>query len=226
MAVAYDNANAATGNGTTATVSLTCASSSLVIFCFWANNNPTFGSPTFDGQAPSLIYNPGNGFRVYSYRGHASGSRTATVTWTGAQDWAIGAVSVTGWDSTTPIGTSQNTTNDGLALITTPSITSAADGLIVDAVLMIRDDISPGVGQTQRVNAESIQGSQVSLAMSTKTGAASTTMSWSVADETFGDNYIVGVPIIAGGGGGGGSGVLLQTRQFGPQSFMRTLVTQ
>ncbi len=225
MAVAYDNGNSATGNGTTATVSLTCASSSLVVFCFWANNNPTFGSPTFDGQAPSLIYNPGNGFRVYSYRGHASGSRTATVTWTGAQDWGICAVSVTGWDSSTPIGTSQNTTNDSLTSITTPSITSATDGLIVDAVMMINGTITAGGGQTERATAKSIQGSAVSLAMSTKTGAASTTMSWSAA-ETFGDNYIVGVPIIAGGGGGGGSGVLLQTRQFGPQSFMRTLVTQ
>jgi hypothetical protein len=205
MAVAFDAANGATGNGTTASVAVTCAASSMVLVCFFVNNNPTISTVTFDGNAMTLVWNAstinGDGFRVYRYTGHAAGSRTAQVTWTGAQDWGIGVVSVTGQDGTTPVGTIQTINNDGLTSITTPSITGATDGLFVDAVMMVNGNITPGASQTQRVtNTESINGGAVSIAMSTKAGAASTTMSWT-APETFGFNYLVGIPILAAAGG-------------------------
>lgn len=203
MAVTYDNANSAVGNGTTASVAITVAASSLVIVGVHFNGSPTASSPTFDGNAMTLIANVGDLY-LYRYHGHASGSRTASVTRSTSGDWVIGVVSVTGFDSGDPVGTHQTGESTEQTSVTTAAITSgSADWLIVDVALMILDAMAADGAQTERVSRDSYNGGFLSFGMSTKAGAASTTtMSWTAA-ETFGDNAVIGVPIRPSAGGGG-----------------------
>jgi hypothetical protein len=195
MAVTYDNANSATGSGTTASVSITVAASSLAIVGVHLNGGPTASNPTFDGSAMTLIAQEGDLY-LYRYHGHASGSRTASVTRSDSGLWAIGVISVTGFDGSNPVGTHQTGTSSETASVTTAAITSGStDWMIVDAVILIRDVIAAGGAQTERVSQESYNSGQLSFGMSTKAGSGSTTtMSWT-ADATFGDNAIIGVPI-------------------------------
>lgn len=196
MAVTFDNANSASGDSTTASVSVTVAASSLVIVAVHMNGSPTVSNPTFDGNAMTLIAQNGDVY-MYRYHGHAAGSRTASITRSTSGLWAIGVVSVTGFDTSSPVGTHQTgTSTDPATSVTTAAITSgSADWLIVDAALLVRDVIAAAGGQTERVSLESYNSGQLSFGMSTKVGSASTTtMSWT-ADATFGDNLIIGVPI-------------------------------
>lgn len=195
MAVTYDNANSAVGTSTTASVTLTVAASSLAVVGVQVNGSPTISSATFDGNAMTLIGQVGDLY-LYRYHGHASGSRTATITRSDSGLWAIGAVSVTGFDSGNPVGTHQTGTSTETASVTTADITSGStDWLIVDAAVLVRDVIAAAGGQTERVSEESFNSGQISFGMSTKPGSASTTtMSWT-ADATFGDNSIIAVPI-------------------------------
>lgn len=203
MAVTYDNANSAVGNSTTASVNITVAASSLVIVGVQLNGGPTASSPTFDGNAMTLIAQNGDLY-LYRYHGHSSGSRTASVTRSDSGLWVIGVVSVTGFDSADPVGTHQTGTSFETTSVTTAAITSgSADWMLVDVAVMVRDLIAPEGTQTQRTAQLSYNTGQASFGMSTKPGSASTTtMSWT-ADATFGDNAIIGIPIRPAAAAGG-----------------------
>jgi hypothetical protein len=205
MAVTYDNANSAVGTSTTASVTLTVAASSLVIVGVQMNNSPTVSNPLFDGNAMTLIAQNGDLY-MYRYHGHSSGSRTANITRSDSGLWAIGAISVTGFDSGDPVGTHQVGNSTETASVDTAAITSGStDWMLIDVALLIRDVIAAAGGQTERVSEESFNSGQVSFGMSTKPGSGSTTtMSWT-ADATFGDNLIIGVPVRPAAGGGGSS---------------------
>jgi len=202
MPVTYDNANSDVGISTTASVSLTVAANSLVIVGVQLNGSPTVNSATFDGNAMTLITNVGDLY-LYRYHGHASGSRTASITRSDSGLWVIGAVTVTGFDTGNPVGTHQTGTSTETASVTTDAITSGStDWLIVDVAVMVRDAIAAAGGQTERVSQESFNSGQLSFGMSTKPGSASTTtMSWTT-DATFGDNAIIAVPVRPAAAGG------------------------
>lgn len=205
MAVTYDNAASAVGNGTTASVAITCAANSLVIVAVHFNGGPTASSPTFDGNAMTLIDGPITDVYLYRYTGHASGSRTASVTRSTSGDWAIGVVSVTGFDSGDPVGTHQSESTDETSPFTTPAITSgSADWMIVDACMAASDSLAMAAdgAQTERVSLDSYNGGSLNFGMSTKPGSASTTtMSWTSAGTIFGVGLIA-VPIRPSAAGG------------------------
>jgi hypothetical protein len=224
MAVTYDNANSAVGTSTTASVSVTAAASSLVIVGVMMNGSPTVSNPLFDGNAMTLIAQNADLY-LYRYHGHASGSRTASVTRSDSGLWVIGAITVTGFDTGDPVGTHQTGTSTETASVDTAAITSGStDWLIVDAALLVRDVIAAAGGQTERVSQESFNSGQLSFGMSTKPGSASTTtMSWTT-DATFGDNLIIGVPIRpAAGGGATGRGRLVGGKLVGGNLVGRRL---
>lgn len=214
--VAYDNANSATGNGTVASVAVTVAANSLVVVGVHFNGGPTASSPTFDGNAMTLIAQNGDMY-LYRYTGHASGSRTASVTRSTSGDWVIGVVSVTGFDTGDPVGTHQVGNSSETTSVTTAAITSGStDWLIIDAAFMVNDSMAAQTSpaQTERVSRDSYNGGFLSFGMSTKAGSASTsTMSWT-ASGTFGDNTITAIPIRPAAGGGGGSSVPAKFRHY------------
>jgi hypothetical protein len=197
MAVTFDAANQAEGEGTVASVALTVAASSLAIVAVHFNGGPTASNPTFDGQAMTLIHQEGDMY-FYRYHGHAAGSRTASVTRSDSGLWWIGVVSVTGFDTSSPVGTFQTGTATTGTTVTTAAITSGStEWLIVDFALMVEfdDAIAPGSGQTTRNISPSANGSALSFGMSTKPGAASTTtMAWTVT-TIQNDSFVIAVPI-------------------------------
>lgn len=206
MAVTFDNAASAVGNGTTASVAITCAASSLVIVGVHFNGSPTASAPTFDGNAMTLIDGPINDVYLYRYTGHAAGSRTASVTRSDTGDWVIGVVSVTGFDAGDPVGASVSESTDETSPFTTPAITSgSADWMIVDAIQAAADDVIAADGaQTERVSRDSYNGGVLNFGMSTKPGSASTTtMSWTSTGTVFGVGHIAAPvrPSAAGEGG-------------------------
>ena len=106
-------------------------------------------------------------------------------------DLGAGAISYNDVHQTVPLGTAVTATGTG----TTPTVdvSSAADELVDDGLVIIHDGtLSVGAGQTQRWNAIATFGF-IKYAGSTEVGAASTTMSWSnSSSQTW---AIVAVPI-------------------------------
>ena len=97
--------------------------------------------------------------------------------------FAAGAVSYTGVNQTTPLGTAAS--NKGKSTTASVSVSSAAGELVVDAVGRRSDvtsnPISPGAGQTQRWNTHTGANSATNGATggaSEKAGAATVPMSW------------------------------------------------
>lgn len=198
MAVAFDAAASADGNGTTATLNITVAANSIVFVGVHFNGSPTASNPLFDGNAMTLVAGPVNDVYLYRYHGHAAGLRTASLTRSDSGDWAIGAVSFTGVDLTSPIGTAQTAVPDATPT-TTPNITSgSADWMILDACMMASAEpttTAANGAQTERVSNDAYNDSVLSFGMSTKPGsAAETTMQWTTTGEVFGSG-IIGVPI-------------------------------
>lgn len=198
MTVLYDNSNSAEGNDTNPTVTLTVAANSIVLVGLFVNNDPAVSAATFDGNAMTLVHQHTGaaGFRLYRYHGHAAGSRTASFTVASANSWGIGVISLTGFDTSTPVGTPQEGASSETTSVTTASIASATGEMIVDLAVMINIEMSPQAAQTQRIYRASLDGGFLSFGMSTKPGAASTTMQWE-SPFTVGDNRIIGVSVKA-----------------------------
>jgi hypothetical protein len=76
------------------------------------------------------------------------------------------------------------------------NVSSAAGGLVADFCLMVRLEMEAAAGQTERVSFDDPGVGYLSIGMSDQPGAASVTMQWQT-DETFGDNAIIAVALIA-----------------------------
>jgi hypothetical protein len=162
------------------------------------NGSPTVSNPTFDGNAMTLIDGPITDVYMWRYHGHAAGTRTASITRSDSGLWIVGVISVTGFDSSNPIGTAVSESADETSPFETPAITSgSADWLIVDVCMTASDSLAQAAdaAQTERVSLDSPHGTAVSFGMSHKAGSASTTtMSWTAAGSIFGVGHIA-VPI-------------------------------
>ncbi|HEX5127768.1 MAG TPA: DUF4347 domain-containing protein, partial [Rhodocyclaceae bacterium] len=114
----------------------------------------------------------------------ASGTANVVVTLPSPHEFTVGATSFFNVDQTTPFGTVQTGTGTG----TTPSINvaSATGDLVIDSISSRQQTGTPTVagGQTSLWTNESGTGSSDPLgASSTKAGAASVTMSWTLTDS-------------------------------------------
>ena len=187
----------------------TCAGSDRILLVKVAHydSSDTVSSVTYGGVALTAV--PGastaNGqYRIGWYYLLAPGAGTANivVTVTGSVfDFGGAGLSLTGVHQTVPFGTPVTATGTD----TTPTVTvsSAADELVVDGLIIIHGGtLSVGAGQTSRWNAIGLSGF-IKYAGSTEGGAASTEMSWTnSSSQTW---AMVAIPVKPVGGGGGGT---------------------
>jgi uncharacterized repeat protein (TIGR01451 family) len=163
------------------------------------NAGTTVSSVTWGAQALALV-GAQNGqatqsrSEIWSLVAPASGTGTITVNMSAAAVFGAGGASFSGVDQTTPLGTFVSAGNNS----TTPTVTvtSAAGELVFDTLAARGDSLTAtvGAGQTQLWNyTTGSSPNDVIGASSTEPGAASVTMSWTLA---IGRSWALGaVPI-------------------------------
>lgn len=200
-AIDFDAASRNWNDGTSVSVSHTASGSDRwAIIMVFQNTDHTISSVSYGAQTPALVVSNGR-LHVYSLDDPATGAQTVSASSSASAGIVIGVVTYTGVSG---IGTHQTATNNELASITSPTVTSETGGLVVDAVVMVNTTMSPDGGQTARLNIDSDTHGVgfFAFGMSEEPGATSVTTSWSTA-ESFGDNYLTAVPLTAAAGGGG-----------------------
>lgn len=223
MALAIDATSSATGGGAGPFTWLhTCAGSDrcLLVGIAYYDSGDTISAVTYNGDAltevpSSTVSNGQYTTAFYSLVAPDTGSNTVSVTFTGfVFDFGAGAVSFTGADQTTPLGTAVTAT--GTDTTPTVTVTSASGEIVVDALTIVHGGtLTVDGSQSQRWNSTGAFGF-IKYAGSTEPGASSTTMSWS--NSTSQAWAIAAVPVKPVSGGGGsfqaawavGSNILLR----------------
>jgi hypothetical protein len=215
MAIAYSNVAATTGviNDVPGPVDVTLSftqttgtNKGIIIAIDWkaavgntfANGTPSITGVTFNGGTAATYIGTQtigvNSIDFYYGVGQANGATNIVVTWDDVSEvpdsivvtYAIGAVSATGADQTTPIAQSGSAT--GLnSPITKTLTTTVSTNLLVDAThSVLSTTISVGADQTQRVNQTSgTLGSVMRQGMSTQaTASTADVMSWTEGTTT------------------------------------------
>lgn len=200
MALAVDAVSTMTGTGVGPfTWSHTCSGSNRVlkVDVMYYESGDTISALTYNGVSMTVIPSStvSNGqYTVTSYSlvAPATGSNTVSLTFTGSVfECSAGAISWTGADQSTPLGTAVTATGSS----TTPSVTasSASGEVVADALIIVHSGtLSVDGSQTQRWNAIGNAGF-TKYAGSTEDGAASVPMSWS--NSTSQDWAISAVPV-------------------------------
>ena len=192
--VAFDAATDAqedTGDGVL-TFSHTCSGTNRAVFIAGAARSSGTGATaftvTYGGNAATQLWNnTGGSFTADRLQGAyvkesgaPTGAQTVSCTQTGGTSigWnAAGAISMTGVDQTTPVGTAVITTAGTNALtVTVASV--GVDDLVVDDVYT--SDAGPTVGANQTERIAETNGSRW-LHGSTQPGTAGGVMSWTAA---------------------------------------------
>lgn len=216
MAVAFDAASSGqTTNATSITVAHTCSGSDRVLFVGvgWSTGPEAMASVTgvtYNGVALTQIWEIIDSPTDHANAGWyliapATGTNNIVVTFASAMDEiCAGGISFTGAHQTSPLGTFQ--TANGTTGNATVNVSSAADEIVVDNCYVGQNGITVGAGQTQRWQQANI-GSYSTGGGSTETGAATTTMSWTI---TSGNPWNIGaVPIKPAGAAASGTKKLI-----------------
>ena len=189
-AILVDAASSAAGYGTrTLTWSHTVGAGPDRVLVVGVSNssNTQVRTVTYGGAPLTLIVSRvggGGNTRVslFILVAPPSGAANVVATLAGTEDVAGGAVSFAGVEQGTPVGDSASGRGTGtLAAVT---IASATEEVVVDAVAARGNalSITPGAGQAPQWSlATGAGGNDVIGAGSTKPGAASVTMSWTLA---------------------------------------------
>lgn len=174
MAVAYDAVSSGNSTLTTLTTTHTCTGSDRYLTA-GGSGRETVSAASYNAVSMSSLGTPAFNSPVraamYGLLGPASGGNTLSMTFGGTYN-VLGGISFSGAGAV-----SGYTSNTGSSTATSLTVVSVATSLVVDC-MDHGDDGNPtatGVGQTARYatnNADAGGGS-------TKTGAASTAMSWS-----------------------------------------------
>ena len=192
--VAFDAAGSTVGAGVTSlSFSLTTSGSNRVLLGssqIYTNTESITGM-TYNGAALTDIASSTTGGTASTmtvnqrYRvAPSTGANTFQCTYSGTSSFEVfcAAVSMTGVDQSTPIGTA--VTQFGVSTTPSVTVTSEANGLVVDSVAIeYFGALSVGAGQSQRWN-DVGSGGYLKHAGSTEPGAASVTMSWSYGTST------------------------------------------
>lgn len=190
MAVAYDNANSGTGNTTSSvTFAITCGASANLLWVGAGSgataphltSSVTYHSVGMTGEVLDAVTGHAHVSGHYLKAPDTGSLYDVVVTLTGSDDEVIcGAVSYSGVDQTTPVGTPNDTGNTtGQPSV---SIASAIGELVVDAMYWAdwQTGKTTNSGQTSvRVNVGNSGDGYGWLGMSEKAGAASVAMTWS-----------------------------------------------
>ncbi len=183
-AVAVDAVNSTTvANASTGTVTLTVGSGAnrLLIVGVSDNNKRTISSVTVNTTLTmTSIGSQTDGattkIQMFSLINPPAGLNTVQVTWSGGGvNGVIGAISFTGVNQTTPLGTFASAT--GTSTAPSVNVTSAAGEIVVDTVVGAGGTLTVDPSQTQRWNLTST----VRGGGSTEAGAATVTMSWTLS---------------------------------------------
>lgn len=204
MAIAF-NAATSTSNGgvTSLSQSHTAAGSDrCIIIGVHAEGGVSISSIAYGAQTPTLIGAHSNGeTRLYRLVAPSTGSQTVAVNFSGSSSrCAMGILSYTGVDQTTPVGSmvEGTTTTDTVSV----DATSATGQLVVDFAIFAEATIAVGPDQTARIDLDDFSSVFRSLGMSDQAGASTVTMSWTTGSAT--DGAILAVPLIAAAGSAGG----------------------
>lgn len=232
MAIAFDAASSHKGNNVSSlTWSHTCSGSNRLLWVCAGNGAllPTATtSVTYNGVAMTEV---GDVVQTFAHASHHylvapdTGAHDVVVTYAGSNDECIaGAVSYTGVDQSTPVGTFAGA-NAGTGNPTV-NVSSATDELVVDGVYVAAhqtaDTLTVGGSQTQRVNNEDSGDGYGVLGMSEEAGAGTVTMSWT---ETANSDWRTGgIPLKPATGGGGATHAHPKVNAGLVQSKFRTLV--
>jgi len=183
-AVVHDASSSSSGNGVSSlTFSHTCTGTNraLVVGISATQDvtNVTYAGVALTFQRVDIDASYSFRTEIWAMAAPASGANNVVITLAAAGDVVGGAESVTGAHQTTPFSGATGAT----ATSTTPSVTvtSAANDMVVDTVMSLFA-LTVGAGQTQRWNT-SIAG--LFGAGSTEPGAASVTMSWTMASDSW-----------------------------------------
>jgi hypothetical protein len=158
----------------------------------YTSSTPTISGVTYNGDALSLYgsihtYTSGNNhfYEAFYYLANPDTGSNYNVVITFSEslnDISAGAISYSGVHQTTPFsGALVTGTNSGTTA--SVNVSSASDELVIDAVWAVEgtgDDIDVGAGQTEIFDITSPD--NYNLGGSEETGAATTTMSWTVGN--------------------------------------------
>jgi hypothetical protein len=195
VAVAFDAASSSNTGGSSLTFSHTCSGSDrLLIVGVSVDSGHTVSGVTYAGAAMTQIGTATAGnVRAYLFSkvAPATGANNVVVSLAGggSSETSAGAISFTGVSQANPLGTVG--TNSGTSGTTASvAVSSDTDEIVVDVVSV--NSSTPTVGADQTSRWADARGSTKG-AGSTETGAASTTMSWTVGS---GDHWaIVAIPV-------------------------------
>jgi len=202
---AFDNASSASNSSTSSTLTFshtvgTGSDRLLLVGVVIRSSSTSVTSITYNSLALTYLSSVlSNDVRteLWYRKNPPSGAHNVVVTIGASRMMAAGAMSFTGVHQTTTFGTAMTNANSNTA--PTVNVSSATDELVVDVVGQ-RDPDAPNTltahaSQAERFKKASTSGSNanVRLGGSTETGAATTTMSWTLSP---GDDWgIIAVPL-------------------------------
>ncbi len=190
MAIAYDAGSQGETTGLTLTVSHTCASSpDVVIFpaCeVWSSVGVAATTCTYDStsctEVDVVTYGASTSQRISLFElvAPSSGANDIVFTIDSSQEIVAASTSYTGVDQTTPTDTPSNTVEASATSIS-QTITSETGDLVIDVASVYNGaDWGADGSQTERVVNDN-GAAQDSIGQSSKAGAASVDMEWTVS---------------------------------------------
>ena len=197
MAIAVNTVNSVNVSSSPVTVShSTAGSDRLLIVGTTGHTTATISGITYAGtsltQVDGTVVNSRIGGEMWQLVNPDIDANDVVVTWTGEFfRGAVGIISFTGVDQTTPLGTSGIAS--GLSASPTVDVSSATGELVVDVLANEgASTVTAGASQTERWNQVNTTEDGLQNSGSTEPGASTVTMSWSITSD---DWVIIAVPI-------------------------------
>lgn len=206
------------GHSGTAAVSHTVASGTNVVsyLAFFVNGGSGITSvATFGGITPTLVgsYADDSMF-IYRVTNPAAGSTTASATLVDPDVyWSVHVITLQGVDQTTPNDALVNATEVETISVSSGSVTSATDNLVVGFGLMVYPDIAAFAGSTLSTEEEAIDGGVVSTAIVYEAGAGTVVVGATSSTISFGDNRMMAFDVNAAAGGGSSPALLFRQQR-------------
>lgn len=226
MAVAFDAVTTdATADGapqSSRTFSHTCTGANrlliVTVSCDLDGSDVAVSSITYAGVAMTQRIAVARGtlikLALWYLAAPASGANNVVVTLASSQEFIAAATSFTGVHQTTALGTAASA--NGISTTPTVNVSSAADEVVLDGVSVNGPtSYTIGASQTQRwarTASNATPAALVDARGSTETGAATTTMSWTLA---LSDDWVIAaVPIKPASVAGSGTVTFTGTGDF------------
>jgi hypothetical protein len=166
------------GLASTHTVSHTCTGSDMVLFvnvgC--VGDSASVTGVTYNGDAMTAVFDV-DAANSYNASGWVlanpdTGTHDIVVTYVGDRTYkCICAVSFTGANTTTPIGTPAYSSSSSI------NVTAETGDIVIDSIYANATDVAAAEGQTERFDA------YTKFGCSTKAGEATTNMAWTLTTQ-------------------------------------------